>query len=226
MKVAVYSLTRDRLHDTGKSFKLLREMAGIDFDHYVMDNGSTDGTQEWITHQDFHYYNLSLDNKGQCIASNMLLDAIMQKGGYDYIIRFDNDITPKTDGFLAKTIEAMEALGGDVVASPDIIGLKSKPKGFGDKKQGEHKFTFVEILGGACRVAKASLFDNFRFTKHGPLALGEAKQLSAHCLGSTPPIPMVYVKGVIISHPTEDHLAANPEYFQRRKFEEYTPYGL
>jgi hypothetical protein len=40
MSIAVYSITRDRLGLTRKSFKMLRQWAGVEFDFYVADNGS------------------------------------------------------------------------------------------------------------------------------------------------------------------------------------------
>lgn len=226
-KVAIYSLTRDRLRETQTSFALLKEMAGLPYDHYVLDNGSKDGTNKWLDNQGYHFVHLSPDNKGQCISSNILLDAIRDsKIDYDYIVRFDNDIIPKTDRFIAKTIEAMKKLGTTVCASPDIVGLNHKPRPFGTKELGEFKYNFVEILGGACRVMPASLLLNFRFSVNGPLALGEAKQIAAFLLGSKPPIPMIYYEGATIEHPTDKHVEVNPDYFKRRRFEEFTPYGL
>lgn len=224
MKIAVYSLTRDRLHDTQRSFALLKEMAGLEYDHYVMDNGSQDGTNKWLGGQGYHFLHLSHDNKGQCISSNMLIDEIKKQGGYDYIVRFDNDITPKTDAFLAKCITAQKALGKGCVVSPDIIGLNHKPKSFGSHKVVNFEYDFVEALGGACRITEASLFDHFRFSEHGPLALGEAQQISVHCHAEN--LPMAYVRNVIIEHPTDQHFDANPDYFKRRKMEEFIPYGL
>ena len=49
MRVAVLSLTRDRLVYTRHCFAKLHEFAGCEFDHYVLDQGSKDGTDEWLT---------------------------------------------------------------------------------------------------------------------------------------------------------------------------------
>jgi len=225
LKIAVYTLTRDRLHDTQRTFALLKEMAGMEYDHYVMDNGSVDGTNKWLAGQGLHYLNLSLDNKGQCISSNMLIDAILNSGiSYDYIVRLDNDITPKTDNFLARSIEAQQELGKGCVLSPDIIGLNHKPKSFGNHATVHFKYDFVEALGGACRVTLPSVWDSFRFSIHGPLALGEAQQISVYCHAEN--LPMVYVKDIVIEHITDNHFRDNPEYFRRRRMEEFVPYGL
>ena len=49
MKIAIYTLTRDRLLYTKQTFVSLWEHAGYPFDHFIVDNGSTDGTPEWLT---------------------------------------------------------------------------------------------------------------------------------------------------------------------------------
>jgi GT2 family glycosyltransferase len=46
MNVAVLTLTRDRLPYTQHCFATLKENAGCDYDHIVLDQGSTDGTAE------------------------------------------------------------------------------------------------------------------------------------------------------------------------------------
>lgn len=48
MNIAVYTLTRDRIEYTQRSFAALRENAGCEFVHVIVDNGSEDGTVDWI----------------------------------------------------------------------------------------------------------------------------------------------------------------------------------
>lgn len=223
-KVAVYTLTRDRLHDTRKAIAGLREMAGLDFDHYVLDNGSTDGTAKWLHSQQFHHLHLSLDNKGQCIASNIILSIIRAHGPYDFVVRYDNDIIPQTPHFLAELIKASRQLGPTAVVSPAIDGLLEPPLAFGEKALAGYTYGFVEILGGACRVMPASTLEGFKFSEHGQLSQGEALKFSAHCMEHK--FPMAYVSGITVLHDTAAHRKANPEYFQRRRVEDYIPYGL
>jgi Predicted glycosyltransferases len=227
MKLAVYTLTRDRLADTKKAFAGLREMAGVEFDHFVLDNGSTDGTSEWLAKEKGKIYSIhySYDNKGQCIASNILLDEIKDHGSkYDFILRYDNDIIPQSPSFVKSLIEASKALGPNSVVSPTIEGLLNPPEAFGEKKVGAFTFGFVEILGGACRLMPAATLKDFRFTEHGNLSLGEAAKFADHCQRNN--FPMAYVKGIKVLHDTAAHVKDNAEYFQRRKIEEYIPYGL
>ncbi len=48
MRIAVLTLTRDRLDYTQHCFQTLQEFAGCDFDHYVLDQGSTDDTVDCL----------------------------------------------------------------------------------------------------------------------------------------------------------------------------------
>ena len=221
--LAVYTLTRDRLADTKKAFAGLYDMAGMKFDHYVLDNGSTDGSVEWLQRQNLYFLRCLGDNRGQCISSNILLDEIRKKP-YDYILRYDNDIIPQSPKFIASLIEATKLLGPTTVASPAIDGLLHTPEAFAEKQVGAYKMGFVDILGGACRLMPSRTLEGFRFTEHGNLSLGEAAKFAHHCQEKK--FPMVYVQGITVLHDTEAHVRDNAEYFQRRKLEEYIPYGL
>lgn len=224
MKVAVYSLTRDRLADTQKAFPALREKAGIEFDHFVWDNGSTDGTVEWLREheKDFKFLHFSPDNKGQCIPSNRLFAAIGDS--YEYIIRFDNDTIIQTDGLLAKLIEAQSYLGRGAIVSPMVYGLINPPPPYAETTLHGTKFIFVDILGGICRVHPIRSLKGFKFGEHGCLALGEAAKLSDYCIANK--IPMAYVDNLVVEHDTPAHIKGNIEYFKRRQIEQYVPYGL
>ena len=248
MRLAVYTLTRDRLSDTKQSFEALRNKAGCRFDHFVLDNGSTDGTAEWLRQifiedcvmapdkewkfnvisdggkQFSTRCHLSPDNLGQCIASNRCLDAIRERGPYDYVLRYDNDITPLTDNFVQQLMEAQKLLGRGSIVSPKVDGLLNPPEVFGNYTVGDTTFFLVEVIGGACRLAPWERIADFRFTEHGPLALGEAAQFAKYCLAAK--VPMAYVKDLHVRHDTAAHLAANPSYFKRRAIEEHIPYGL
>jgi GT2 family glycosyltransferase len=52
VRIAVVTLTRDRLEYTKHCFETLRVNAGCDYDHFVLDQGSGDGTAEWLIRQD------------------------------------------------------------------------------------------------------------------------------------------------------------------------------
>ena len=91
LKVAVYTLTMDRLDYTKQMYKALNKLAGLAFDWYVIDQGSKDGTQEWLKSQtrgqDNGYewrkklrYTLYKDNVGLAAGWNNIIQFIKAEG--------------------------------------------------------------------------------------------------------------------------------------------------
>ena len=76
MKVAVLTMARDRLEYTKRSFASLKENAGCRYDHFVLDNGSKDGTWDWLTDKDDLFVVNSDHNVGISAGMNYLLDLI------------------------------------------------------------------------------------------------------------------------------------------------------
>jgi GT2 family glycosyltransferase len=107
MRIAIYTLTRDRIEYTKHCFGVLREKAGMDFDHYVLDNGSTDGASSWLRENGKMFKKLVCmpENIGISAGSNMMLDVIFSSGDYDLIIKMDNDCEVVTDGILRKVCD-------------------------------------------------------------------------------------------------------------------------
>ena len=48
MKIALFTLTKDRLEYTKQTFKSLNEKTDLTFDHFVIDQASKDKTVEWL----------------------------------------------------------------------------------------------------------------------------------------------------------------------------------
>src|SRR6187551_3209836 len=101
MRVAVLSLTRDRLEYTQHCFEKLREYAGCDFDHYILDQASTAVRQAGLwgknsPEPNFRWAQCVMENIGIHAGMNALIDRLHQResaGGieYDVIVKFDND---------------------------------------------------------------------------------------------------------------------------------------
>src|SRR5258708_7391780 len=158
MRIAVYSITRDRLDYTKHCFASLREKAGQDFDHYIWDNHSEDGTKEWLLANldDFAYVNLAASNYGIAQASNELIKVIKQRGPYDLIIKMDNDCEVVSDDILAK-IAAWYAVPGrqGFILSPRVHGLRYQPQRVRTVLLGYFRLGEVEQIGGLFLVVPA-----------------------------------------------------------------------
>ena len=160
MRIAVLSLTRDRLDYTKHCFRILHQQ-DIDFDHYVFDQGSTDGTAEWLYTDSwlpFKLVHLSGLNVGISVAMNCLLD---RAPDYDVYVKFDNDCE-LTDTTTLRA--ACEATVYQMIVSPHIQGLKSPPA----VESTEGNLGFVGQIGGIFMAVPGWVFGEFRYDENNP----------------------------------------------------------
>jgi hypothetical protein len=183
MRVAVLSLTRDRLAYTKHCFQTLRDLAGCDYDHYVLDQGSQDGTAEWLRET---YRPLGLltfgANIGVSRGINVLLDIVHTHEPYDVIVKYDNDCELLVDGTLDACAEL--AMSGQWITSPHIQGLNSPPSVErehvlmmpSDASSFFYRIGVPNIMGGIFMAAPASLYATYRHDESNPIwGLDDAK---------------------------------------------------
>lgn len=217
MRVAVLSLTRDRLAYTQHCFQTLREHAGCEFDHFVLDQGSTDGTREWLLEQDDMTVTLLSENVGISRGLNLLLDEELDPGEYDVIVKVDNDcelLTPNT----LRAVAAL-AVEGDALLSPTILGLRNPPSPTGIRTIGSEIIRDVPQIGGVFLAAPASIYERWRFNEHAPLWGTDDVDLCAwwRFQGGL----VGYVPRFEANHylTTDGQVADMPAYFERRVLE-------
>src|SRR3990172_2992304 len=118
MRIAVYTITRNRLDYTKRAFESLARKAGIEYSHYVYDNASTDGTLHYLGTQPVTTI-VSDHNVGQQVAANALLDEIeAHDPSYDYIVRFDNDCFVESNRVLKGLVVASKRFADTAILSP------------------------------------------------------------------------------------------------------------
>ncbi len=226
-RVAVMSLTRDRLKYTRHCFASLASEAGISYDHYVLDNGSGDGTVDWLSRL-FHSNRLILQQKNLGLAGglNILLDRIKRENpSYDVIVKFDNDCEPVTEGFLAKAVDFVTR-HPNAVCSPKVLGLGRPPSYEPQGTMFGHRVRQVGHLGGLCHVAPARAHEGFYWDGGKiKLARGADSYFSAHLARQG--WRQYYLVDVEVSHYlTTRGQERDPEmagYFQRKRVEEELP---
>lgn len=224
-RIGVFSITYDRLSYTKKAFSSLKKTAGIEYDHFVVDNGSTDGTQKWLM-ENFPEDRLILfnENRGISIASNRILDKMKD---YDIIVKFDNDCMCLSDGWLKKMVEIWES-NHLIALSCYVQGLKDHPGGAERLGFGLMKGELIGMtkhLGGICHFVWSKAYKGFRWpegeTLHGFQDLELSNYLLAH------DYQMGYLENYFVNHGpvgTEEQKKDFPEYFERRKLEKITKY--
>ena len=152
MKIAIYTLTLNRLSLTKQMMKSLDKNTHIPFDHYIIDQGSDDGTTKWLktfTYKLGKLYTFPLiKNIGINSGDNFALDRIGRD--YDVIIKMDNDALVMTDGWLSKCLSILKPKR---LVSPFILGLLENrggvPRYAYDEKD---KLGYAFALGGICLI--------------------------------------------------------------------------
>lgn len=109
--IAAITITYNRLELTKKTVESFYSKTNVDY-HLFIDNGSTDGTQDWIKQFD---HILLEKNYGIAHALATAVEAIKD---FDYILKLDNDIEVVTDDILNKMLEFHDKAGVNYVCSP------------------------------------------------------------------------------------------------------------
>lgn len=234
-RVAIFTLTYDRLDYTKECFESLGKTAGYKFDHFVIDNGSTDGTREWLEKEwgsrtEGRYYILNDKNKGISIGSNQALDMISEyaqlDGPYNLIGKVDNDCKFLNQGWLAKMVELWKS-NHMMAFSCAVQGLRDNPGGAQRLAYGVLKDQYLgltEHLGGICIFADKLAYKDFRWAEdsflHGVQDVEFSKYLVKE--GFQP----AYLENFYCEHihGTTGQEKDHPDYFERRKKERTEKY--
>ena len=226
MKIAVFTLTRDRLDYTRHCFETLRQKAGYPFDHYVVDNGSTDGTQDWLMSRDnltvvrFNERNLGI--AGGC---GQALSAILMKD-YDLVIKFDNDCEVVSPDILKRLVEVYKSIPpffSKFMLSPRVEGLAKPPRRLGEMSMGDYTIGITDIIGGIFQPMPADCYRLYREDENLPLGRGRDGHITSWFLRMGGIIG--YIEDLVVNHyeSTVGQKNRFPSYYERKIGEEKTP---
>lgn len=213
MKIAVLTLCRDRLPYTQACFAALQANAGIPFDHLVLDNGSQDGTWEWLETEYKPLFTVRFEeNIGIHAGMNHLLNVV--RDDYDLLVKVDNDCELLTPGTLRAVAEhVLEKPEQPRIVSPLILGLRNRPGIYATKG----RLGLTRAIGGIV-MPLPPLFvkEGYRYDENAPVWGGDDEALSAlaHERGGYTGYLLEYEANHYLS--TEGQAADDPAYFARR----------
>jgi glycosyltransferase involved in cell wall biosynthesis len=225
-KVAIFTITYDRLDYTKRMVKSLNKSTKYPYDWFVFDNGSQDGTPEWLEKQKARKVFLNHDNSGITNASNVLLDAIFTTGEYQIIIKVDNDCDFMTFGWL-ETIVDLWKRNKWLYITPYPEGLVHNPGGaprVGYSTIGPY---FVEVsyhLSGLCAAVWSKVYEKFRWSDQ--FLHGNQDREASVAFTKQGFMPM-YLPQHRVMHMdnTMGQYQKYPDYFKRRVEEKKTTYA-
>lgn len=225
MRIAIYTLTRDRLEFTKHCFQTLWDKAGYQFDHYVVDNGSVDGTVEWLKENctKFTYVSLQPQNIGISKASNLALNIIEIKDTYDLIIKFDNDCEVISDNILGQIVEIYEAIGQfgpNYILSPRVEGINTQPTRGRQVQLAGRTIGLTAIVGGLFHVVPRAVYKHYKYPETLPKAKGQDDHFCDWAKKQG--CEVGYIEGLVVNHylTTNGQYQHNPAYFERKWKEE------
>jgi len=236
-RVALISMTRDRLDFTKLCFERLQKMAGYPFDHYVIDNGSVDGTQDWLQEYKDRYYagdgfvDLTYlpENRGISIASNIALDKILgpenDYNDYTFIGGMDNDCYIVTDNILKHLVACIDdkrAFGPEIAISPRVSGIVNQPKRIREHGRACLHLGETGQIGGLFHLTSARVMRGWRYPVDLPKAWGQHDVWSAWMCAAG--VIVGYIEELEVEHfkTTDGQAKLYPEYFIRKRIEEKT----
>lgn len=222
MKIAIYTLTRDRLEYTKHCFASLSRNAGYPYDHFILDNGSTDGTQIWLQNQKFHHVTLLPSNIGISAGSNLMLNEIF-KGNYDLIIKMDNDCEIVTTNILVPVVKIFKTLrkwNESMILSPHVIGINKQPSRAYFTKRSGWRIGITGIVGGLFHIVQSNIYRKYSYPDALPKAWGQDDHFCEWARVNN--IMKGYIEDIIVNHyeTTNGQCARFPEYFERKWKEE------
>ena len=172
MKVAAVTITYNRLELTKRTIETFYDKTSVDY-HLFIDNGSTDGTQEYL--KDYDHILLE-KNFGIAYAFR---EAVRHLSGYDFVLKLDNDVEAVTPDIINKMLRFYELVGKNYVCSPVDLNLDKaySPAVFGEATLGGYKVRYTTHTGGAFQLIPFSicqrLCTEFKHLKYGDYMIGK-----------------------------------------------------
>jgi glycosyltransferase involved in cell wall biosynthesis len=179
----VYTLTMNRLEYTKRMYQSIDSMAGHAFDWFVIDQGSKDGTVDWLksltrdvsatenSSREKLRYRLYENNVGLAKGWNNIVEFIKSEGEYDIIVKVDNDAEMLSEGWLAAMVEIFER-NRKVILSPYVEGLDGSPGGvLRQRASGDSPYILINDrvlgnvpnLGGIVFATPIELWSKWKF---------------------------------------------------------------
>ncbi len=155
-KIGIFSITLDRLYYTCHCFKRLKTLAGSPYEHIIIDNGSKDGTHEWLQEEGYNVIK-NEENKGITHASVQGFRWLREKG-VNLIIKMDSDCELLTVDTLLKIDAFFGEDGKEYIVSPIVRGIDTVPDVIASEVVNSFRLNRTKHIGGIFRAMRLDTF--------------------------------------------------------------------
>lgn len=201
--------------------------AGIEFDWVVYCQEGTLGAAMALSTQATGLVKWVVawpDNKGQHVAFNDAYERA-RTGGYDHLLRIDDDCQWRTKRWLVKMLEVSAVLEHKALVTPAVRGLKFPPPRFMPVTVKGHEIEFLEAaIGGLCRLHPMGVLTEHKYVSDVrlPLGSGDASGIGEWAVKHM--IPMAWAKSIRATHTTSAQEESDGEHFILHDLFQRIPY--
>jgi hypothetical protein len=196
--ILAYTPTYGRRPHLPLNVPVIRGSAGVWFDWLVCAGApepplkaALEALLKQPDHQGIQFLKIWKQNRGQHHGTAYALN-LARKMGYKWLLRLDDDVTPKTKRFLKKMVERLDelkALKGDnfyrLIAAPRIVGLNNPLQPSGIMNAGQtFPVEVMTVLGGACRLHPVELLEDYEPPLYDPKGRGDPESLARYLGGA------------------------------------------
>jgi GT2 family glycosyltransferase len=168
-EVSIILITYNRLRMLRECMRsLLEQTSGDEFEILVWDNGSTDGTKEYLDELAAAHAYLRVVHHPKNVGLNGVARSVELARGY-YILELDDDVVSFPDDWLSdmlrafKTIPRAGYLAANVVQDELTNGNKPGPEEYTEVDYGgivvEHQATLAACTGGWCTMTSLEVLN-------------------------------------------------------------------
>jgi GT2 family glycosyltransferase len=204
MTTAAITITYNRLELTKRTVESFYEKTNVDY-HLFIDNGSTDGTQEYLKQ-----FNHILLDKNYGIAY-AFREAFRNLQKYDFILKLDNDVETVSNSLVELMVQFFMVNGMEFVCSPVDLNLDPKfaprvrDRGF----LNGYNYTHTTHTGGAYQLipyrACEKLCKEFRHLQAGDYMIGKYFNHNAYSPTYLTDLQMRHI-GIDQSTPADEYI--------------------
>ena len=171
MRVAAITITYNRLELTKRTLASFNEKTGVDY-HLFVDNGSTDGTVEWLEDKNRILFS---ENRG---ITEAFFSGAANLLDYDYILKLDNDVETVTKDVVDKIVRFIERNGAHAVSPVDLlIDPAYYPSVIREETVDGLRVQYTSHTGGAFQIAPTwiikMLMEDYNHFKCGDQMIGK-----------------------------------------------------
>lgn len=194
MKILAYTVSHGARRHLPRTVALMRGSAGVWYDWLVCLGAPSPDLKADAErllndprHLGIQYLQVDPQNRGQHYFTRQAL-ALAREHGYGWLLRLDDDVTPKTKEFLKKMVNRLVELHDlakdehfRIVAAPKVLGLQHPLSPVGSLNIGQsYGVDLMETVGGACRLHPVELLDGYEPNLYDPVGRGDPEGLALH----------------------------------------------